>query len=83
MTSLTGRLGGKSTGQAIEYEEELVHNALSVAQNAIVLVAKKVEHNVLYIITAPVIVLQPTVPQNPAANLPNALLKVTNTLVIK
>ena len=39
MTSLTKRLMGKGTGQAIEYEEELVHNVLTAAQNAVVSIA--------------------------------------------
>ena len=43
MTSLTERLTGKGTGQAMEYEEESVHNAPMAARNAIVSVAKKVQ----------------------------------------
>ena len=49
MTSLTKRLMGKGTGQAMEYEEELVHNVPTAALNAIVSMAKKVEDNVLCI----------------------------------
>ena len=41
----------------MKYEEELVHNIQAIAQNAIVSIAKKVEDNVLHMITAPVIVL--------------------------
>ena len=58
MTSLTERLMGKGTGQAMEYEEELVHNVPVAAQNAIVSVAKKVKDNVLHMMTALVIALQ-------------------------
>ena len=42
----------------MEYEEELVHNAPTIAWNAILLVARKVEDNVLCMMTALV-----TVPQ--------------------
>ena len=83
MISLTKRLVGKGTRQDMEYEEELVHNALAIAQNAIVLVAKKVEDNILHVITAPVAALQPAAPQDPVANPPCALLKAPNALVIK
>ena len=83
ITSLTEKLMGKGTGQAMEYKQELVHNVLAVAWNTIVMLAKKVEHNVLCVMTALIIVLQSTMPQNPAANLQHALLKVPNTLVIK
>ena len=67
----------------MEYEEKLVHNVLAIAQSTIVLVAKKVEAIVLCMITAPVIVPQPTALQNPAANQPFTLLKAPNALVIK
>ena len=70
MTSLAERLVGKGSGQDIKYENESVHNALSISQNAVV-------------ITAPVIVPQPTVPPNPLANLLYTLLKASNSLVIK
>ena len=83
MTSLTKRLMGKGTGQKIEYEEELIHNIPVAAWNAIVSVAKKVEDNVLHMMTTLVIALQSTTPQNPVANLPHALLRVPNALVIK
>ena len=59
MMSLTERLVGKGNRQDMEYEEELVHNAPAIAQNAIVLVAKKVEDNVLRMITALVSCHQP------------------------
>ena len=49
MTSLTKRLTGKGTRQAMEYEEESVHNVPTAASNAIVSVAKKVEDNVLHV----------------------------------
>ena len=72
----------------MEYEEELVHNALAIArallaQNANVSLAKRVEDNTLNVITAPVIALQPTMPQDPAANPLCTLLKAPNALVIK
>ena len=51
MTSLTERLTGKGTGQAMEYEEESVHNVLTAAHNAVVSMAKKVEDNVLCVMT--------------------------------
>ena len=41
MTSLTKRLVGKGTGQAMEYKEELVHNMPTDAQHAIVSMAKR------------------------------------------
>ena len=83
MMSLTDRLVGKGTRQDMEYEEELVHNALAIAQNAIISVAKKVEDNIVHIMTAPIIALQPTILQNPVANPLCTLLKAPNTLVIK
>ena len=45
--------------------------------------AKKVEDNILHMVTATVIVPQPTAPQDPAANPPHTLLKAPNALVIK
>ena len=56
MMSLTKRLAAEGTRQDMEYEEELAHNVLAIAQNAIILVAKKVEDNVLHMMTAPVAV---------------------------
>ena len=52
----------------MEYKEELVHNAPAIAWNTIISVAKKVEDNVLHVMTALVTTLQPTVLQDPAAN---------------
>ena len=83
MMSLTERLAGEGTRQDMEYEEELVHNALAIAWNTIISAAMKVEDNVLHVMTAPVIAPQPTVPQDAMANPPHALLKVPNALVIK
>ena len=40
----------------MEYEEELVHNMPMAARNAIVSMVKKVEDNVLHVMTAPVII---------------------------
>ena len=83
MMSLTERLVGEGTSQDTDYKEELVDNALAIAQSTIVSVAKKVEDNVLCMMTTPVFVPQPTVLQNPAANLPCALLKAPNALSTK
>ena len=83
MTSLTERLTGKGTGQAMEYEEESVHNAPMAAHNAVVSVAKKVEDNVLRVMTAPVITPPSAVPTAPEADPPGVLPKVPNALVIK
>ena len=83
MTSLTERLAGEDARQDMECGEKSVHNTLAIAQNAIILVAKKVKDNVLHMMTAPVIVLQPTVLQDPTANLACTLLKVPNAFVIK
>ena len=52
MTNLIERLTGKAIGQAMEYEEESVHNVLTAAQNAIVSIAKKVKDNILHMMTA-------------------------------
>ena len=83
MTNLTKRLTGKGTRQAIEYEEELVHNVLTAAQNAIVSIARKVKDNILHVMTTPVITPPSTEPKTPAANLLSALLREPNTLIIK
>ena len=83
MTSLTKRLTGKGTGQAMEYKEESVHNVPTAARNAIVSIAKKVEDNVLCVMTMPVIMLPSTAPKVPATNPLSALLRVPNALIIK
>ena len=83
MMSLTERLTGVGTRQVMEYEEELVHNALMAARNAVVSMAKKVEDNVLHMMTALVIMPPSTMPKNPEANPPGVLLKAPNALVIK
>ena len=83
MTSLTERLTGEGTGQAMEYEEESVHNTPTAARNAIVSVAKKVEDNVLRVMTAPVIMPPSTAPNTPEADPPGILPKAPNALVIK
>ena len=67
----------------MKYEEELVHNVPMAAWNAIVSIAKKVKDNVLHAIIASVIAPQSTMPQTPVANLPHALLRAPNTLIIK
>ena len=63
--------------------EELVHNLQAIAQNTIISMAKEVEDNILHMIIAPIIVLQPAVLQNPVTNPPWALYKAPNALVIK
>ena len=83
MTSLTKRLTGEGTGQAMEYEEELVHNALMAARNAVVSVAKNAKDNILCVMTAPVVMPPSTTPKTPEANLLGVLLKAPNALVIK
>ena len=67
----------------MEYEEELVHNTPTAARNAIVSVAKKVEDNVLRMMTAPVITPPSAAPTTPGANPPGVLPKAPNALVIK
>ena len=83
MTSLTERLTGEGTGQAMEYEEESVHNAPTAARNAVVSMAKKVEDNVLCVMTAPVVTPPSAMPSTPEANPPGVLPKAPNALVIK
>ena len=83
MTSLTERLTGEGTGQAMEYEEELVHNAPMAARNAVVSVAKKVEDNVLRVMTAPVVTPPSAAPTTQEADSPGVLPKAPNALVIK
>ena len=83
MTSLTKRLTGKGTRQVMEYKEELVHNVLMAACNAVVSVAKKVEDNVLHVMIAPVVMLPSAMPKNPEADPPGILPKAPNALVIK
>ena len=83
MTSLTKKLMGKGIGQAMEYEEELVHNVPMAARNAIVSIAKKVKDNVLHVMTTPVITPPSATPKAPETNPPSALLRATNALVIK
>ena len=83
MTSLTKRLTGEGTGQAMEYKEELVHNAPMAARNAIVSVAKKVEDNILHVMTVPVIMPPSAAPNTPEADPLDVLPKVPNALVIK
>ena len=83
MTSLTKRLTGEGTGQAMEYKKELVHNMPTAARNAIVSVAKKVKDNVLHVMTALVVMPPSAMPKIPEANLLGILPKVPNALVIK
>ena len=67
----------------MEYEEELVHNTPTAARNAVVSVAKKVEDNVLRVMTAPVITPPSAVPTTPEADSLGVLPKAPNALVIK
>ena len=83
MTSLTKRLTSEGTRQAMEYEEELVHNVPTAAQNAIVSLVKEVKDNILCVMTALVLMLPSTTPKIPEANPPGVLRKAPNALVIK
>ena len=83
MTSLTERLTGKGTRQAMEYKEESVHNAPKAAHNAIVSMAKTVKNNVLHVMTALVVMPPSTMLKTPEANPLGVLPKAPNTLVIK
>ena len=83
MTSLTERFTSKGTGQAMEYEEKSVHNAPMAAHNTIVSVVKKVEDNVLHVMTALVVTPPSAAPKTPEANPPGVLPKAPNALVIK
>ena len=67
----------------MEYEEETVHNMPTAARNAIVSIAKKVEDNVLHVMTAPVITPPSATPNTPEAHPPGVLPKAPNALVIK
>ena len=83
MTSLTKRLTGKGTGQAMEYEEESVHNVPTAAQNTIVSMAKKVKDNVLHVMTVLVVMLPSATLKIPEVNPLGVLPKTPNALVIK
>ena len=67
----------------MEYKEELVHNVPTAAHNAVVSMAKKVEDNVLHVMTAPVITLPSATPKTPETNLLGVLPKAPNALVSK
>ena len=67
----------------MEYEEESVHNMPTAARNAIVSMAKKVEDNVLRVMTVPVITPPSAAPTTPGADSPGVLPKAPNALVIK
>ena len=67
----------------MEYEEESVHNMLTAAHNAVVSVAKKVEDNILHVMTAPVVTPPSAAPTTPEADSPGVLPKAPNALVIK
>ena len=67
----------------MEYEEELVHNAPMAARNAVVSVAKKVEDNVLRVMTVPVVTPPSATLTTPEADLPGVLPKAPNALIIK
>ena len=51
--------------------------------NAIISIAKKVEDNVLHVMTTLVIMLPSAVPKAPATNPPSTLLRAPNALVHK
>ena len=74
---------GEGTGQVMKYEEDSVHNAPTATRNAVVSVAKKVEDNVLFVMTALVVTPPSAAPNTPEADPPGVLLKVPNALVIK
>ena len=67
----------------MEYKEELVHNTPMAARNAIVSVAKKVEDNVLRVMTVLVVTPPSATPKTPEANPLGVLPKAPNALVIK
>ena len=67
----------------MEYEEEPVHNVLAVAWNAVISVAFKFVDNIVCVVIALVIMMQPTVDPSPATKLPYTLLKAPKALVIK
>ena len=83
MTSLTKRLMGKGTGHVMENEEELVHNVPTTTHNAIVSIAKKVEDNVLRVMTIPVITQPSAMLKSTATNPLSALLRAPNALANK
>ena len=67
----------------MEYEEESVHNMPMAARNAVVSVAKKVEDNVLHVMTVPVITPPSAAPTTPEADSLGVLPKAPNALIIK
>ena len=67
----------------MEYEEESVHNALMAARNAVMSMAKKVEDNVLCVMTTPVVTPPSAAPTTPEADPPGVLPKAPNALLIK
>ena len=60
-----------------------MHNTPMAARNAIVSVAKKVEDNVLRVMTVPVVTPPSAVPTTQEANPPGVLPKAPNALIIK
>ena len=84
ISSITKRLEGKGTGiLLIKYKEDLVCNALAVAWNAVMLLALKVEDNVLHIMIVPAIAPQLDALSNSLAKLPCTFFKVLHALIIK
>ena len=67
----------------MEYKKESVHNALMAACNAVVSVAKKVEDNVLRVMTTPVVTPPSAAPTTPETDSLGVLPKALNALVIK
>ena len=60
-----------------------MHNVLAITQKAVVSMVNKVQDNILYVVMAPVIALQPFAPSNSPANMLHTLLRGPNALVIK
>ena len=67
----------------MEYEEESVHNTPMAAHNTVVSMAKKVEDNVLHVMTAPVVTPPSAAPTTPEADPPGVLPRAPNALIIK
>ena len=60
-----------------------MHNVPAIAWNAVVSIAQKVEDNILWVLTPPVIILPPITLSNPAASPLHILLKAPYALIIK
>ena len=60
-----------------------MHNVLTAARNTVVSIAKKVEDNILHMMTMPIITQPSAAPKFPAANPLSVLLRVPKALIIK